>query len=99
MAALLTTQTSNTTSSGVATNATPAWIEVPNDSVFDGATLHIQASSANTAAKYSPLKSLRGTITQPGWVQLDLPSGTFVRVIQAKSGPRTNITVNLTPTA
>jgi hypothetical protein len=99
MAALLTAQTTDTTSSGVATNGTPAYIEVPNTSVFNGATLTLQASAANTAGLYSPVGGQQGTITAPGWLKLDLPSGAFVRVIQSRSTTGTSITCNLTPTA
>jgi hypothetical protein len=99
MAALLTAQTTNTTSSGVATNGTPCYIEVPNTSVFNGAMLSVQASSVNTTGLYSPVGGLKGTITAPGWLKLELPTGTFVRVIQSNSQTGTSITCNLTPTA
>jgi hypothetical protein len=98
MAALLTSQTTDTTSSGTATNADGGWIEIPNDSVFDGASITIQASSVDTAGKYSPLDRI-ATIRNPGWRKLELPSGTYVRAIQNGSGASTSITVNLFPTA
>lgn len=98
MAALLTTQSSDTTSSGTAINAEGGWIEIPNDSVFDGAIITIEASSADTAGKYSPLDRIT-TMTSPGWRKLDLPSGTYVRAKQSNSGSLTSITVNLSPTA
>jgi hypothetical protein len=99
MAALLTAQTTDGASSGVATTATPCYIEVPNTSVFNGAILSIQASSVDTANLYSPPGDVLGTIVSPGWLSLNLPVGTFIRVVQSKSQTGTSITCNLTPTA
>ena len=94
MASLLSAVTVNGAGSGVATSATDAWIEIPNTSVFDGAEVHIQASSANTSNLYTPT-ARPAIFKQPGWVQLQLPSGTFVRAVVAKAGAATNLTCNL----
>jgi len=94
MAALLTNATSNTTGTGTATTAQNVWIEVPNDSVLDGAEVHIQASSADTAGKYSPT-ARPAIFKSAGWVQLQLPIGTFVRAVLNKAGAATNVSVNL----
>lgn len=99
ISALLSAQTTDATGTGVATTASPAYIEIPNDSVFKGAQINIQAASVNTAGKFSPLSSPIGSIHQPGWYTLDLPTGTFVRAVQSRSATGTSITVNLSPTA
>ena len=98
MAALLTARTTDTTSSGIAITADGAWIEIPGTSVFAGAMIIVEASSVNTTGLYSPVGRI-ATMTSSGWLKLDLPSGTFVRVKQANSSAATSITVNLSPTA
>lgn len=96
--ALLNAATSNTTSSGTAINAEGGWIEIPADSVFDGAYVVIEASSVDTAGKYAPCDRIT-TLRSNGWRKLDLPSGTYVRAKLNNAGASTSITCNLMPTA
>lgn len=92
-------QAANTASTGVAITGSTCHIEVRNNSVFNGAVLIVEACSVNTAGYFSPMHDKLGTITSPGWVRIDLPSGTFVRLVQAKSGASTSIIAFLHPTA
>lgn len=71
-----------------------AWLEVPNDSVFGGAEVFVQASTANTAEKFSPLGYV-ASVTSPGWIKLDLPNGSYVRALLRRAGASTNITANI----
>lgn len=94
MTALLNAATTDTTGTGVATTARDAWIEIPADSVFDGAIVTIQMASVNSSAKYSSAAVI-GTITSPGWVYMVFPVGTFIRARLHNAKSQTNVTVNL----
>lgn len=97
MAALLTAATSNSnpaSATGTASGASRVLIEVPNDSVFDGAEVVIQASSVNTAGKFSPIGPI-ASITAPGNIVLDLPTGHFIRALLNRAGDSTSVSVNM----
>jgi hypothetical protein len=96
MAALLSAQTTSTglSGAGTATTAVESLIEIPNDSVFDGAEVVIQASSADTAAKFGPIDRI-GTIGQPKSFVIRLPIGHFVRAVLSRAGASPSVSVNL----
>lgn len=95
MAALLTARTTDTVTTGVATTASPAWLEIEGDSVFAGAQIAVVAASVNTPAKFTGLSSKLGTIQSAGWLRLDVPVGTFISLVQSRSATGTSINANL----
>jgi hypothetical protein len=101
MAVLLNEVTSNSipaSATGTATaDSTRQLIEIPNTSVFDGATVTIQASSVNTAGLFSGIDRI-ATLTSAGnGPIIELPIGHFVRAIVNNVGALTNITCNMLP--
>lgn len=98
MAVLLNAATSNTdraSATGTATaDAVDQIIEIPGDSVFDGAYVAIEVSSANTAAKFSGIDTI-GIRTSPGNFSIRVPIGHFVRAALANAGASTSVTVNM----
>lgn len=100
MATLLSSATSNSnpaSATGTATQtSTRQLIEIPGDSVFNGAEVVIQGSSVNTAGKFSPIGAM-ASLKQPHTFTIEVPIGHFVRALLNRAGSTTNITVNMLP--
>ena len=93
--ATLSSATSNTTGTSVQiAGGQGAWLEIPNDSVFDGSAVTVRASTANTSGKFSQIGNI-ATIRSAGWLRLDLPDGAYVHALLEKAGAATNITANI----
>ena len=93
--ATLSEATSNATGTSVQiAGGQGAWLEIPNDSVFDGSEVTVQASTADTAGKFSPIGNI-ATVRAAGWLRLDLPDGAYVQALLAKAGSATNVTANI----
>jgi hypothetical protein len=97
MAVLLNAATTNTnraTATGTATGASRVLIEIPDDVVFGGAEVVIEASSVNTATKFTPVSNI-GNLQSPGNLLLELPTGHFVRAVLNRVSATTSMTVNM----
>jgi hypothetical protein len=89
MATLLSGVTSNGAGAG-ASHSGPCTVVVPNDSVFDGAVVHIQIAIADSAADYAPV-GRDGILTAPGAVAIDAQGTYFLRALVAKVGALTSL--------
>lgn len=100
MAALLSSATSNSNPASATGTATVTsvrqLIEVPGDSVFNGAEVVIQGSSVNTAGKFSPIGAM-ASLTNPYSFVIEVPIGHFVRALLNRAGASTSVTVNMLP--
>ena len=97
MATLLDGATSNSnpaSATGTATGASSVLIEIPNDSVFDGAQVILEGSSVNTAGLFSGLDRI-AALTAAGHVRLELTTGHFVRALLVNAGANTSVTVEM----
>lgn len=94
MATLLNAVMTDTVGTGVATTTVESLIEIPGDSVFDGADVTIQVSSVDTSAKYSAFDSI-ATIQGGKSFVIRLPIGHFVRAVLGNKGSATSVTVNM----
>lgn len=79
---------------GTASTSTSILIEIPGDSVFNGAEVTIQGSSANTAAKFSDVAAI-AKLYAPGNVVIACPSGHYFRAILNRAATGTSVTCNM----
>jgi len=89
MASLLSSASSNGAGTGASLSG-PATVIVENDSVFDGATVHLEVSETDTAGKYAPLGQL-GQLKSAIAVRVDVTGSYYMRAVVAGAGSSTSI--------
>lgn len=94
MATLLTNRTTDGAGTGVS-HTGPCTVFVPNDSVFDNATVHVEAYSADSSDKYVCV-GRPGQLGAPGAIAIDIQGAYFLRGKVARAGPSTSISMETT---
>lgn len=94
MATLLNAATSNGAGAGEQ-HSGPCTVMVQNDSVMDGAKVHIQIAAADTAGDYAPA-GREAIFSQPGAVAIDAQGTYYLRAVIAGAGANTSITCETT---
>ena len=89
MATLLSGVSSDGAGAG-ASHSGPCTVTIPNDSVFDGAEVHIQIAASDSAADYAPA-GRKAILRQPGAVAIDSQGTYFLRALVNKAGSSTSI--------
>lgn len=89
MAALLTTQTTDTTGTGAAMSG-PCSVLIYG--TFDGAQISLQAADSDTASHYQPV-GFKSVIQSGCWLDINIQGSYYLRAIQSKSGASTSLSV------
>lgn len=89
MATLLSAVSTNGAGTG-ASHSGPCTVVIPNDSVFDGAAVHIQLAIADSAADYGPA-GRDAILTQPGSVAITAQGTYYLRALVERAGASTSI--------